>query len=108
MNDTHEEERENVIRGGGRVNARTAVAVEWAEKEGTKRAEGMTVDVSPHGCMVVLGERLAEGQKVRLINLATQAASVAVLAWCGRKVSGGWELGLQLKNPPAGFWNSAI
>lgn len=96
------------IRGAKRVNARIPVAIEWEENENTFRKEGNTLDVSYYGCLVVVPERLALGQRVRLTNLISKQSSEAVIAWEGEERSEVWELGLALVDPAPDFWGVEI
>jgi hypothetical protein len=98
------ETREKYIRTGVRVNARTALSVEWTEEGKTLRAEGYTVDISPKGCMAVIPQGFTVGKTLRVTHLANQAISDATVAWRGSEVRTGWELGLQLQDPPEDFW----
>jgi hypothetical protein len=93
------------VRAGARVNSRVQVAVEWREGGQTHRTEGYTVDISPKGCLAVVPQGFAVGQKLRLINLTNQAACEAVLVWRGHQGRTGWELGLELQEAPLDFWS---
>ena len=92
------------IRAGVRLNSRVPVMVEWMEDGELHRESGVTMDVSPKGGMVVLPKGLAVGQKLRLVNKVTGLVTEAVLVWRGHEGRAGWELGLQLEEPPADFW----
>jgi hypothetical protein len=102
--DTTFEARMKHLRKGMRVNSRVPVAIEWSEEGRTMRAEGATLDVSPKGCLAVIPQGFAVGQRLRLINLTNQTACQCVLAWRGHERSAGWELGLQLEAAPPDFW----
>ena len=91
-------------RAGMRLNSRVPVAVEWSEGGQVLRAEGITMDVSPKGCMAVVPQGFAVGQKLRLVNKVTGLVAEAVLVWRGHEGRTGWELGLELREPPAEFW----
>jgi hypothetical protein len=104
LNDTSYEARMKHIRAGVRVNSRVSVAIEWTEAGRTLRAEGYTVDISPKGCLAVLPQGFAVGQKLRLVNLVNDSVSEAVLVWCAHEERGGWELGLELQEPSSEFW----
>ena len=92
------------VRSVVRVNSRVPVTVEWSEGDETRSVEGVTMDVSVKGCMVVAAQELAIGQKLKLVNKITDMSSDAVLIWRGHQGRTGWELGLELKNPPYEFW----
>ena len=92
------------MRAGSRVNSRVLVEVEWDEGGSTHRAEGHTLDISPKGCLAIVPQGFAVGQKLRLKNGSNQRASEATLIWRGHEGRSGWELGLELVNPPADFW----
>lgn len=103
-NDVKTATRTKKMRGGFRVNSRVGIAVEWMDGEKILRAEGYTMDIGPKGCLAIVPQRLAVGQKLRLINLLSGAACPALLIWRGHEGSKGWELGLELENAPQDFW----
>lgn len=92
------------LRAGGRVSSRVAVAVEWKEDGRELRAEGYTVDIGAKGCLAVVPQGLAMGQKLRLVNLVNCSRCEAVLIWRGHEGRKGWELGLELIEPSQSFW----
>lgn len=103
-NDVSYAARMKEIRAVGRVNSRVAIAVEWTDSRETLRAEGYTVDVSPKGCLAVVPQGFTVGQKLRLVNLVNGVSCPAFLIWRGHEGRKGWELGLELVNPPQDFW----
>jgi hypothetical protein len=103
-NDIGLETRRKKLRAGARLNSRAAIAVEWTEDGRTLRAEGYTVDVSPKGCLAIVPQGFAVGQRLRLINLINKNVSQAVLIWRGHEGRAGWELGLELRGQPDDFW----
>jgi hypothetical protein len=92
------------IRAGVRVNSRVPVAVEWAEAGAVMRAEGYTVDASTKGCLAVVPQGFAVGQRLRLFNLVNKNECEAVLIWRGHEGRAGWELGLELQEASMDFW----
>lgn len=98
------EERGKHIRGTGRLNSRVRIAIEWTEGGGTLRAEGFTKDIGPKGCLAIVPQGFVVGQKMSVINLVNQVSSEAVLIWRGHEGPAGWELGIELNEPPADFW----
>lgn len=98
------ETRMKDIRTSGRVNSRVAVAVEWNDTGSELRAEGYTVDISPKGCLAMIPQGFAVGQRLRLVNLMNQMSCEAVLVWRGHESRKGWELGLELQDPNLDFW----
>jgi hypothetical protein len=92
------------IRAGVRMNSRVNIAVEWTEDGRTLRAEGQTMDISPKGCMAIVAQGFLVGQKMRVINLSNDQVSNAVLIWRGHEGRKGWELGIELQEPPHDFW----
>ena len=104
LKDMSYEARMRHMRSSGRVNSRVAVAVEWDEMGMHLRAEGHTMDISPKGCLAVIPQGFAVGQKVRLVNLMNQISCEAVLVWRGHEGRKGWELGLELQDPNLDFW----
>lgn len=92
------------VRSGGRLNSRVAVAIEWTEEGRSMRAEGYTVDIGAKGCLAVVPQVFPLGQKLRVVNLTNQVSCEAVLVWRGHERHTGWELGLELQQPPPDFW----
>jgi len=92
------------VRSGGRLNSRVKVAVEWTEGKVTHRAEGYTVNISPKGCLAIAPQGFPVGHRMKLVNLANHKEAEAVLIWRGHEGREGWELGLELQNPPVDYW----
>ena len=92
------------MRAGARVNCRVQVVVEWTENGATHQAEGYTVDISPKGCLAIVPQGFAVGQKLRLKNATNEKSSEALLIWRGHEGRSGWELGLELVHAPSDFW----
>jgi hypothetical protein len=92
------------LRATVRVNSRVPIAVEWREGGQTHRADGVTTDVSMRGCMAVVPQGFAIGQKLRVLNKVTGLTCDATLVWRGHEGRTGWELGLELQSPPEEFW----
>ena len=104
LRDMSYEMRMRQLRSSARLNSRVAVAIEWEEVGRSLRAEGYTIDIAPKGCMAVVPEGFAVGQRLRLVNLTNQISCEAVLIWRGHEGRAGWELGLELQEPSADFW----
>ena len=98
------EARTQTLRAGVRVNSRVPVAVEWAESGRAMRAEGYTIDASTKGCLAVIPQEFAVGQRLLLINLGNKNTCEAVLIWRGHEGRTGWELGLELQDASMDFW----
>jgi hypothetical protein len=98
------EERMKYTRAVPRINSRVNLAVEWTEDHRALRAEGFTVDVSAKGCLAIVPQGFAVGQKLRIVNMLNNKISEATLIWRGHEGRQGWELGLELLSPPDGFW----
>ena len=92
------------LRAGKRVNSRVPVALEWSEKGQTLSAQGWTIDIGPKGCLAVVPQGFAIGQRLQLVNLVNQNTTEAILIWRGHEGHTGWELGLELQDPPSDFW----
>src|SRR6266853_3807495 len=92
------------LRAGKRVTSRVQVAVEWEEARARHTVEGWTVDISPNGCLAVVPQGFAVGQKLDLVNLVNKNVAKAILIWRGHEGRTGWELGLELVNPPDDYW----
>ena len=104
LKDMSYEARMGHIRSSGRVNSCVAIAVEWNDDGKKQRAEGHTTDISSKGCLAVIPQGFAVGQKVRLFNLTNQNSCEAVLVWRGHEGRKGWELGLELLDATVDFW----
>jgi len=104
LKDASYEARMRHARSSGRLNSRVAVAVEWTDGGESLRAEGYTVDVGAKGCLAVVPQGFAVGQKLRLVSLINQGSCEAVLIWRGHEGRTGWELGLELQEPSPDFW----
>jgi hypothetical protein len=92
------------LRAGVRVNSRMKVRVEWSEKGELHSVEGYTVDISPKGCLAIVPQGFAVGQRMKLTNSINGRESEATLIWRGHEGGRGWELGLELVNAPEEFW----
>ena len=92
------------LRAGTRLNSRVPVGVAWSENGALRKAHGYTVDISPKGCLAIVPQGFAVGQKMRIKNGSNQREAEALLIWRGHEGRSGWELGLELVHPPAEFW----
>lgn len=101
---TNLEERMKQLRAGKRLNSRVPVAVEWDEARAHHSVEGWTVDIGPKGCLAIVPQGFAVGQKLRLVNLVNRNAADAILIWRGHEGRAGWELGLELLDFHEDFW----
>jgi hypothetical protein len=97
-------------RRGIRLNSRVPVAIEWKRAEATPacREEAFTRVVGPYGCLVVLRRNLAIEQALRVVNLATKETNPAQIVWKGNERPDGWELGIELIQPPMDFWGMGL
>ena len=92
-------------RRGTRMNSRVAVTIEWQDAGGgTLREQAFTRVIGPYGCLVVLPQALSVQQNLRLVNLATEQMNGGVVVWKGNQQVEGWELGIELTQPPMDFW----
>ena len=92
-------------RRGVRMNSRVPVGVEWQDSSGRKlRHQAFTCVVSSYGCLVVLPENLPLEQQVRVVNLSNEQALPGIVVWKGNQRDEGWELGIELNQPPMDFW----
>jgi hypothetical protein len=103
-NEDFEESEKRHLRAGVRVNSRVKVAVERKEAGRPARAEGVTLDISAHGCMAIVPGQFEVGETLHVTNLINQKECEAVLVWRGHQATSGWELGLQLKEAGPDFW----
>ena len=102
--DVRQETRWLQLRASLRLNSRVPMVVEWTEDGRTLRAEGRTVNVSARGCLAVVPQGFAVGQKLRIHNLVNKKSADAVLIWKGHEGRSGWELGIELLDAPHDFW----
>jgi hypothetical protein len=98
------EGRTRYMRAGVRLNFRVPVRLEWQEAGEDRRVEGQTVDVSPKGCLAIAPAAVPVGQRLRVKNTANEREVEGVLIWRGHEGQKGWELGIELFNAPADFW----
>jgi hypothetical protein len=92
-------------RRGRRMNSRVPVTIEWQEAAGgTCREQAYTRVIGPYGCMVVMTKGLSVEQHLRVVNQATEQANQGKVVWKGGQQSEGFELGIELTQPPMDFW----
>lgn len=92
-------------RRGTRMNSRVPVTIEWQDAAGDKFSEqAFTRIIGPYGCMVVLPQALPVAQSLRLVNRATEQVNPGLVVWKGSQQPDGWELGIELMQPPDDFW----
>ena len=95
----------NEKRRGARMNSRVPVGVEWEDSRGRKiRNQAFTCVVSSYGCLVVLPESLSLDQQVLVVNMSSERAIPGTVVWRGNLREEGWELGIELSQPPMDFW----
>jgi hypothetical protein len=54
--------------------------------------------------MAIASQSFAVGQKLRVKNMSNAKECEAILIWRGHEGRTGWELGLELTQPPTDFW----
>jgi PilZ domain len=96
--------RMKYTRSSLRVNSRVRIDVEWTEAGETHHVQGYTIDISSKGCLAVVAQGFAVGQKLRLKNLVNGRTMDATLVWRGHEGRAGWELGLELDGVAEDFW----
>jgi hypothetical protein len=92
------------LRAGARVNSRVPITVEWTEANACHSVNGWTVDIGAKGCLAVVPQGFALGQKLRLVNRVNMNSVDAILVWRGHEGRTGWELGLELQGAGEEFW----
>ena len=92
------------LRAGARVNSRVPITVEWTEANACHSVDGWTVDIGAKGCLAVIPQGFALGQKLRLVNRVNKNSVDAILVWRGHEGRTGWELGLELQGAGEEFW----
>lgn len=90
------------LRTHKRILANVQLFVEWEESHKPHSIKAFTVDVSYSGCLAVVGADLKLAQNVRLINKESGSAAEARVVWRDPR---NWDVGLELLNPDATFWN---
>jgi hypothetical protein len=92
-------------RRGVRMNSRVPVVMEWLDAQGGAiREQSFTRVIGPYGCLVVSARNLGLKQDIHIVNLATEQMNPGVVVWKGNKQAEGWELGIELTEPPHDFW----
>jgi hypothetical protein len=71
-----------------------------AFQEGT-----LTLDVSAHGALVVLGTKVAVGQKLELMNLKNWLEREGAVTRVGPHFSGFAKVGIEFVQPAPEFWS---
>jgi PilZ domain-containing protein len=104
LNDVSQDASTRQLRAGARLNSRVPVAIRWNESGRDLRSDGYTQDISPKGCLAVVPQGFPLGQRLELVNLMNNHRCDVVLIWRGHEGRTGWELGLELQDPPADFW----
>ncbi len=104
MNEASYALRLHSLRAGVRVNSRVRVTLMWEEAGESHSVTGYTLDISPKGCLAVVPQGFAVGQKLKMRNSINGNEADAKLIWRGHEGRAGWELGLELDNPPVDFW----
>jgi hypothetical protein len=95
----------NEKRRGVRMNSRVPISVQWLDSQDrTLQSKAYTCVVSSYGCLVVLPESLELDQQVAVLNMATNQTIPGTVVWKGNLREGGWELGIELRQPPLDFW----
>ena len=92
------------LRAGARVNSRVPITVEWEEANARHSVTGYTVDIAPRGCLAIVPQGFAVGQRLRVLNMVNQQTAEAILIWRGHEGRTGWELGLELQDADQAFW----
>ena len=87
------------------MNSRVPVSVQWQDDQGRPfRTKAFTCVVSSYGCLVVLSENLCLDQQVVVVNQANEQTIPGTVVWRGNLRDEGWELGIELSQPPMDFW----
>lgn len=68
------------------------------------REETFTVTVSAHGALLILGAKVALGQKLKLTKTENSEEREATVAFLGPPYAGLATVGVQFANPAPEFW----
>jgi hypothetical protein len=104
VNESNFATRMKHIRAGLRVNSRVPILVEWEERGEKHSVKGFTVDIGTNGCLAIVPQGFAIGQRLRVVNAVNKESADAVLIWRGHEGRSGWELGLELQDAGEEFW----
>ena len=89
------------LRTHKRIISRVKLLVEWEENNQKQTANAVTVEVSPSGCMAVVGADLPLHRRVRLVQPETGRKVEAEVVWRSHEA---WDAGFELVQPDASFW----
>ena len=96
--------RRKHLRAVAWVNSRVPITVEWVEANTRHSVIGYTVDIGPKGCLAIVPQGFAIGQRLRVLNMVNKEAADAILIWRGHEGRAGWELGVELQDAGEEFW----
>jgi hypothetical protein len=96
------------MRSCKRVDSRIPVLIEWSDGSERYTEQGFTTDVGRQGCLIVAPRDISLDLRVRLTNQATHQSADATIVWKEQNANQGWELGVELLNPPRDFWGAKI
>jgi hypothetical protein len=74
------------------------------EDQNSFEEETFTVTVSAHGALIVLGTKVALGQKVTLKNVKSRGEKEGTVAFLGPPYAGLATVGIQFAQPAPEFW----
>jgi len=86
---------------GKRILRRVKLLVEWTEEGTPQRANAVTVDISFHGCMAIVGAPLPLHKGVTLRNLANDCVVKAKVSWRDHEA---WDTGFSFLEGHSPFW----
>lgn len=80
------------------------VRTEGSPKEASFEEETHTLIVNLHGALIVLGGKVAKGQKLRLTNRRTKEEQICRVATVSPGTAGKSQVGVEFLNPSPDFW----
>jgi hypothetical protein len=80
------------------------VRTEDAPRDASFEEQTHTLIVNLHGALILLEKKVTKGQKLRMLNRATQAEQVCQVASLGSKAEGKTQVGVEFLKPSPDFW----
>jgi PilZ domain len=74
----------------------------------TFEEETVTISVNANGCLLRLGQQVARGQQIAVVNPKTAEELPSTVTFIGAKESGKSEVGVEFAEPSPLFWRIAF
>jgi hypothetical protein len=76
-----------------------------AKDEGPFQEQTRTLQVSAHGGLITMTNRVKRGQKLLLTNAATKESQECYVIWVGKRRGNRYEVGIGFTHPAPRFWH---